>query len=632
MMIIDSIQVRKIAFVFMISLFAGSQIKRALEISMTAASDIPPAMDSPPIIPEELKQLKLRPGIDRVSVNTTVMAVPPTKSLVAVANGPKLVPATTTTNETSTIRSDTSMMIVTQPLRPAVVRRLLNPPPTNSTMNACLFIMDDTIRLLEWLAYHYTVLPLGHLVVAIDSNSKRIHEINKILDAWREYITIDAHYNDTFLTLGPHEGWGRQIFGGPNGNRTRGWFKNKKGITYRSQAHKRRQNFFAGFCFRELYDKRKRGWTLLTDTDEFVTFNYRYPATEDPSKYDSVTQFKSHADVDGDRARVIPYRDLLANMTKRVTIAQYLDTYDEVTQARKDHSCMRIPGLTFTSHAIHPSEMVRDFPIGMDGSNLMTLRQRQHAAKDGSFSKAMLHLRVAPNKGWFRDGTVLNVHTPNRQMCGRTTKEDHTGSGADYVSSLFRLHHYKAGTVEAYLERAGDWRGGGLWRFYFDRSADAVGENSDLTQWFRWFVDKVGREAADRLLLQPLNDTYNRIGSLRHVAEAKEKIAKIVPNLFGSNDSFVEPKPTYYNRANHTIGACMYIFDGKFASHTTSLVMSLFAHPTSPVPSYSKPDGMASISLHGASTFPSHPWTRPQVAKRGKHRQDNPYMGEICQD
>ena len=132
-----------------------------------------------------------------------------------------------------------------------------------------------------------------------------------------------------------------------------------------------------------------------------------------------------------------------------------------------------------------------------------------------------------------------------------------------FLSSLFRIHHYKAGTVESYLERAGDWRGGGLWRFYFDRNVNTLGENSDLVFWFKWFVDKVGADSADRLLLQPLNDTYNEIGTLRHIKEAKEKIAQLIPNLLDMNRTLVLKEPTLYNRTNHTISACMYIRDGK---------------------------------------------------------------------
>jgi len=36
---------------------------------------------------------------------------------------------------------------------------------------ACLLLKDDNHRLVEWIAYHYQVLPLRSLVVAIDPNS-----------------------------------------------------------------------------------------------------------------------------------------------------------------------------------------------------------------------------------------------------------------------------------------------------------------------------------------------------------------------------------------------------------------------------------------------------------------------------
>ena len=38
--------------------------------------------------------------------------------------------------------------------------------------SACLLIKDNNIILPEWLAYHYTVLPLRRLIVAVDPTSK----------------------------------------------------------------------------------------------------------------------------------------------------------------------------------------------------------------------------------------------------------------------------------------------------------------------------------------------------------------------------------------------------------------------------------------------------------------------------
>ena len=48
-------------------------------------------------------------------------------------------------------------------------------------MSACLYIMDCSICLLEWLAYHYTVLPLGYLIVAINHWSIKFNRLVSIL-------------------------------------------------------------------------------------------------------------------------------------------------------------------------------------------------------------------------------------------------------------------------------------------------------------------------------------------------------------------------------------------------------------------------------------------------------------------
>ena len=39
------------------------------------------------------------------------------------------------------------------------------------TFSACLMIKDNNILLPEWLAYHYTVLPLRRLIVGVDTLS-----------------------------------------------------------------------------------------------------------------------------------------------------------------------------------------------------------------------------------------------------------------------------------------------------------------------------------------------------------------------------------------------------------------------------------------------------------------------------
>jgi len=42
------------------------------------------------------------------------------------------------------------------------------PSSISFPFSACLIIKDDNIILSEWLAYHYTILPLRRLIVGVD--------------------------------------------------------------------------------------------------------------------------------------------------------------------------------------------------------------------------------------------------------------------------------------------------------------------------------------------------------------------------------------------------------------------------------------------------------------------------------
>ena len=54
---------------------------------------------------------------------------------------------------------------------------------------ACLLVLDDTIRLHEWVAYHYTILPLTSLVIAVDpkSTNDSVAEIHATAAKWRDF-------------------------------------------------------------------------------------------------------------------------------------------------------------------------------------------------------------------------------------------------------------------------------------------------------------------------------------------------------------------------------------------------------------------------------------------------------------
>jgi hypothetical protein len=73
-----------------------------------------------------------------------------------------------------------------------------NAPPFN--FSACLLIKDDNQILPEWIAYHFTVLPLRHLIVAVDPFSltsptpilDKFREIGMDIEVWRDSVSEES--------------------------------------------------------------------------------------------------------------------------------------------------------------------------------------------------------------------------------------------------------------------------------------------------------------------------------------------------------------------------------------------------------------------------------------------------------
>jgi hypothetical protein len=110
----------------------------------------------------------------------------------------------------------------------------------DNSVSACLMFMDDNHLLVEWLAYHYFVMPLRHVVVAPDPLSRT--SPMEVLERWKPYMTIEV-WNDT-LNLD---------------------------TTNTLKGHldlEQRQTQFYSDC--GLYLRaRNRTWTMFTDVDEY---------------------------------------------------------------------------------------------------------------------------------------------------------------------------------------------------------------------------------------------------------------------------------------------------------------------------------------------------------------------------
>lgn len=132
---------------------------------------------------------------------------------------------------------------------------------SEKSFGACLIMRDDNFWFIEWLAYHYHVLPLRRLILVRDPNS--ITTSQHILDRWEGKIQITEWEPNVFV---PSWVWNR----GKKKNRTDLWY------------HLIRQQFFYSRCTKFLKKEGAVDWILLTDTDEFLRLNPKvHPVTDE---------------------------------------------------------------------------------------------------------------------------------------------------------------------------------------------------------------------------------------------------------------------------------------------------------------------------------------------------------------
>lgn len=133
--------------------------------------------------------------------------------------------------------------------------------PQLDAFAACLMIMDDNRRLIEWLAYHYFALPLRHLVVLVDGPSTT--SPHAILDRWRPYMNIQV-WNETRLS-------------DPTVRSNRTAHSAKTAFA----KYKARQGVFYRDCASYL-QQQNATWTAFHDVDEYAVLNANDPHTPWP--------------------------------------------------------------------------------------------------------------------------------------------------------------------------------------------------------------------------------------------------------------------------------------------------------------------------------------------------------------
>jgi len=138
-------------------------------------------------------------------------------------------------------------------------------------MSACLLIKDENPRLIEWLAYHYTVVQLRYLVVAVDPESLTSPR-EVILQRWMDLMDIqiwedERYMNQTQLT----SRLARTLRA-----------KSNNDMEEFVQLHRERQKTFLARC--NLHHRaNNRTWVMHIDVDEYISYNYVHELLEPSS-------------------------------------------------------------------------------------------------------------------------------------------------------------------------------------------------------------------------------------------------------------------------------------------------------------------------------------------------------------
>jgi hypothetical protein len=321
--------------------------------------------------------------------------------------------------EQASIMNDGAHMAEQKTLIQRQQRTSIDTKTDRSSFSACLLVMDDNHFLIERLAYHYHVLPLRHLIVAVDPRSQT--SPNSVLQRWKNTMNItiwsnDNEYMNNATELAEAEEWVATKF------------TNDKPSPALIR-HRVRQRLFYYHCLQE-HKSSGRSYTLLTDSDEYLTVNY-----------DTVKAV--YGNNKAIERIVAPPISEPGSILKLLGNERY---YHPDSNFTNQSPCVQIPRSRFgavESPGMNLQALVpTDF--NLNASQFTTLRWQLHADplnyQQNRISKVILDVSRVPDRH-FRP--VDSIHRPVKQYCKR--RKLHIRAH----QQLLLIHHY-LGSWEQY--------------------------------------------------------------------------------------------------------------------------------------------------------------------------------------
>lgn len=359
----------------------------------------------------------------------------------------------------------------------------------NTTFSACLLCMDDNHRLAEFLAYHYHVLPLRYLVVAVDPRSKTMP--TRVLNRYRKLGMFIEEWNDKHFL---HPDLAKNVV------------PDDAELQVKRDRHRMRQKNFYRQCLKHLKDVN-RTWVTLIDTDEFLMYNYKSSGKLDENGKDPVfeawekQQLQRHAERDrypNHKQRIQPSKPP-PSPAQAGGLIQFLHQEQAAGNPFFQGPCISSPRLQFGAKESTNAERLHKVPIKNDGSDspvvdpvrMDTLRFRKHAERQ-DFVKNGLSKSILDVSRIDQFPRIESLHRPIKKICSAPWRDE--------WDSGFRIHHY-LGSWEEYSFRDDSRRGGERsiegWAF---KAQDADETDDNIRPWIKGFVEEHGPEQAKKLL------------------------------------------------------------------------------------------------------------------------------------
>lgn len=372
-----------------------------------------------------------------------------------------------------------------------VEKPLPNPPLPNGndTFSSCLLVMDDNHRLVEWLAYHYHVLPLRYIVVAVDPRSKT--SPTHIFNVWRRQGVVIEEWNDSDFWKQDH----LRLTPIPE----------TADLQVKRDRHRGRQKFFYKKCLMHL-KRRNRTWVALHDSDEYLLYNHaggeRFDAYMKHLRHRVEARHKLELETNNRNPsvslQVLVPAQIPPTTADEGAMIRYIRHEQQAGLDYYQSPCIGVPRLMFGAEEdgpdIHALDRVAPSELVSHARQLDTLRYRKHARRNDFVKNALGKVLIDVSRVDIANvPNFMSLHRPIKTLCSAPWHND-------WESGL-RINHY-LGSWESYSFRDDSRKGYERSKEQWEYKATTNGEQTDdhIRPWLSGFAQTHGIDKAKQLL------------------------------------------------------------------------------------------------------------------------------------